>query len=267
MSTAAHVPLSSRPARRRSLYWYAPDRRIRTTSASRRATETVRRIRAGADLDDALDDHTLFVALHTCAYQMHRLWRTRQATPSRIRCWEHRWRLIRDHLIHQHLGLAFSMQARFHHGDHDRDELNSETMFALLRAVDRFNPWKGYRFSTYACNVIARALVNFCRRSAEARRRQHIPHQEWLDSGEPLVTESTDLYLERLRHTLRHNLGSLTEMEFRVLAQRFDPTRAHLATFREIAETIGLSKERVRQVQNRALRKLREAFNHDAMLK
>jgi RNA polymerase primary sigma factor len=75
-----------------------------------------------------------------------------------------------------------------------------------------------------------------------------------------------DLYVERLQRALSENLGDLTALESRILAQRFPPeTRARL-TLKEIGDATGLSKERIRQIQNNALRKLREVLDADAAL-
>jgi RNA polymerase primary sigma factor len=74
------------------------------------------------------------------------------------------------------------------------------------------------------------------------------------------------LYAERLNLALAGNLAELTPLETRVIAQRFPRFSGHRQTFREIGDTVGLSKERVRQVQNRALGKLREALAIDPVL-
>ena len=47
---------------------------------------------------------------------------------------------------------------RFNSEDWDEDDRVSEAMYVLGRAVSRFNPWKGFRFSTYACNAICPSL-------------------------------------------------------------------------------------------------------------
>ena len=50
------------------------------------------------------------------------------------------------------------MTHRFNFVGGDSDDLLSDAMFALARAVERFSPWMGHRFSTYAGTAIARAL-------------------------------------------------------------------------------------------------------------
>jgi RNA polymerase primary sigma factor len=167
--------------------------------------------------------------------------------------------------VAENLGLAYTMIARFRTKDFDHDDLLSEAMFALARAVDRFNPWRGFRFSTYACNVIARALIR--RGKAQMRYRRLFPLQsEGLFDRVERGTEEADVYLERLRRAVACNLGGLTEMESTVLAKRFPANRDTSLTFRQIGRVVGLSKERVRQIQGVALTKLREVLRMDPLL-
>ena len=78
--------------------------------------------------------------------------------------------------------------------------------------------------------------------------------------------ENTDLYVERLKRALDENLGDLSEMETAILAHRFTAERRKRKTFQEIGNVVGLSKERVRQIQNIALDKLREVLDSDPIL-
>ena len=72
--------------------------------------------------------------------------------------------------------------------------------------------------------------------------------------------------MERLHRVLDRNLGELTDLESRILSKRFPADRAPRLTFQQIGDTVGLSKERVRQIQNIALSKLREVLAEDPVL-
>jgi len=82
---------------------------------------------------------------------------------------------------------------------------------------------------------------------------------------EPVDTQ-TDLYVERLRRALDEKLGELDDMETRVLAQRLPLDDERGATLGAVGQAVGLGKERVRQIQNGALHKLRIILNADPML-
>jgi DNA-directed RNA polymerase sigma subunit (sigma70/sigma32) len=76
----------------------------------------------------------------------------------------------------------------------------------------------------------------------------------------------TELYVERLQRVMNGNRGNLTDLESRILAQRFPEDPESRLTFLEIGHMVGLSKERVRQIQNIALLKLRQALVEDPVL-
>lgn len=246
--------------------WYVPDRRIRTKAAADEATAIAEWITGGRKRGNQPAEQRLFAALHTCAYRASGRSRTKRATArERIR-WARRWQQIREYLAEKNLGLVYSMIRRFGSSKLGEDDMLSDAMLGLTRAVDRFNPWKGYRFSTYACNVIARALMR--RGKREGRYRRLFPVQ--LDVPFERETRSPDsraeLCVERLRHALDLNVGGLTDVESGILAQRFPDDGRGRLTFQEIGDGIGLSKERVRQIQNIALRKLRDVLEADPSL-
>ena len=153
----------SRPLRRlvhdQQVLWYVPDARLRSQGAAERAAEIAAWVASEHRRGPRPDGITLFVALHTCAFRVRRAGRRGPAGATQRRRWLRRWKLIREYIVAENLGLAYTMIAHFRARDFDHDDLLSEAMFALARAVDRFNPWRGFRFSTYACNVIARALI------------------------------------------------------------------------------------------------------------
>lgn len=239
---------------------YVPEGWVPDRALCAQAARTGDALRSGRNVTNDLDEQDLFVAMHTCA---ERLSATRQ--PARTE-WSLRWQAIRAHIVERNMGLVYSMIGRFSSRMIDEDDLHSDAMFALTRAVDRFNPWRGYKFSTYACNVIARALMR--RGKQVTRYRRHFPVQHDVSFERPERSPDTlaDLYVERLNQALDGNLGQLTELETEILARRFPADNGSRLTFREIGEGIGLSKERVRQIQNVALWKLRRVLDRDPVL-
>lgn len=243
--------------------WYAPHPQLRRKETSEAAIRLVRWIHTGSGLDEEPGEEALFVALHLCAFKTTRTSRSRLAERAD---WFGRWEVVREHIIGRNLGLVYSMLGRFAARRTDEDDLLSDAMLALTRAADRFNPWRGYRFSTYACNVIARALMRRGKRESNYRRLFPVQHDASFERATGMPDAKSDLYVERLRWALDRNLGALTEMESHILAQRFPADRESKLTFQEIGNAVGLSKERVRQIQNVALQKLREVLIDDPVL-
>lgn len=246
--------------------WYVPDHRLRTKAAANKAMGVADWITSQHTPDNQPNEEELFIAMHTCAYRASNRSRKQRITAQERAKWIKRWQDIREYLVEKNLGLVYSMIGRFGSKKLDEDDLLSDAMFGLSRAVDRYNPWRGYRFSTYACNVIARAIM---RRGKRANRyRELFPIENDVSFELPMnePDDRAELYRERLLRIMNRNLGQLTHLESMVLSRRFPQEARSKLTFQEIGSSIGLSKERVRQIQNLALRKLRIVLNEDALL-
>jgi len=246
--------------------WYVPDKRLRTKSAAEKAACIAQWIQNKKGLDRKPTEEDLFIAMHTCAYRATRRSRKQRITRRERTKWIHLWKLIRNHIVEQNLGLVYSMIGRFGSKTMDEDDMLSDAMFGLARAVDRYNPWRGYRFSTYACNVIARALMRRGKRESHYRQVFPVQNDVSFEHPEELPDPHTELFVERLNMALDQNQGELTELESAVLTRRFPLDYTPRMTFQEIGNSVGLSKERVRQIQNIALRKLRDVLDQDPVL-
>lgn len=246
--------------------WYVINAKIKSRAARRAAIEIAEWISAGAKPDRNLDETELFEAMHTSAYRSTRRPRGRNASQTELDEWAERWQLIREYIFEQNLGLAYTMLGQFNGAHFDRDDLLSEAMVGLMRAVDRFNPCKGYRFSTYACNVIARALRRLGRREHRYQKRIQAYHAIVPDWRAQMPDTGTELYVERLQRVMERNLAGLTKLESKILAKRFPDDHSRRLTFRKIGDTVGLSKERVRQIQQIALDKIGEVLHEDPVL-
>ena len=237
-----------------------------TRSAGQAAVRIVESITSKNGPGRELEARELFAALHACAYRSTRQPGKEHVSEAESKEWAGRWQLIREYIIERNLGLVYSMFRRFASGTCDQDDLLSDAMLGLTHAVDRFNPWKGYRFSTYACNVIIRDLRRRGRHESSYRQRFWGRCDDLPDWSDRVPDSRTELYLERLQRALHGNLGGLTELESQVIARRFPDDQKPRMTFQKIGGTVGLSKERVRQIQNAALRKLREVLSEDPVL-
>ena len=126
-----------------------------------------------------------------------------------------------------------------------------------MRAAVRFDFARGFRFSTYA----TRAIMND---RGERTRRQAAGHLQIVTYGPELFRsvadrregEPSDLTLrQRSNELLRSLLGHLNNRERTIIDGRFGFTDKR-RTLAELGSQLGISKERVRQLEIRALRKL-----------
>ncbi len=168
------------------------------------------------------------------------------------------------------LGLSYEMLRRTRFTNVDEDDLLSEGLRALVDAVEAFDPWRGYRFSTYACNAIYRGFLRLSK--METRRSSLITFgfdSRMERGGHEMTAGDWDdrVYAQRLQDAIDNNEAELTSQERYILDKRFP---AESIRKRETLERIGrdmsVSKERVRQIQVTALEKLRSVLTAEPVL-
>lgn len=174
----------------------------------------------------------------------------------------------RAQIVQANLPLVLAMAKRTKLTGVDFAELISEGNMALLRSVDKFDCSKGFKFSTYACRAILKSFSRVAIRSSRYRSRfptEFDPALEKSDFVERKRQEVEDFCVDELRSILVENLANLNDVEKRVIRARFaldavDSDQAQPMTLEQVGEIIGVTKERVRQIQNKALEKLRQTL-------
>lgn len=275
------IRITTRPSDRRALKrWMTPPPYITNPELKQRGIERELfavwpgpAARTGRVLPS--EETLLFKQLHYCGYRLSVLYtrahrRAGSVTPREYNLWVDRYHQIRTRLTEGNLGLVYDLIGRSRFELLDREEMVSEGMLALLRAVDTFDPWRGFRFSTYACNAILRAFARAALQ--DSKRRSKIagawdPEFEESDQVDRRRADQRALFAERLQRILHLDSAELTDVEKTVLARRFPGGAAQRQTLEEIGRRMRVSKERVRQIQLSAIGKLREAITRDAVLK
>jgi RNA polymerase primary sigma factor len=142
----------------------------------------------------------------------------------------------------------------------------SDTAFALMRAMDRFDFARGNRFNTYATWAIIRKLAGFDR-----RRRRRASRAVALYEVCPATRESESEQYEReeaqdvCRTTVERLLSRLDWRERRILEYRHGIGGGPAHTLGQIGRDLGISKERVRQLEQCAHAKLRSLAHLEAI--
>ncbi len=234
----------------------------------------------------------------------------------------------KQQFVQANLRLVVMVARRFNHGRLALHDLIQEGNIGLMKAVDRFDPRRGFRFSTYATwwirHAISRSLADTGRavrlpvhmieaqgRVARVSREFEALHGR--EPADPELASATGLSLERIqrmrwslidgpisldapvsngpgrtlqdlladadaapvpelldsellhRH-LREAFAALPAMEAAVLRERMGMGDEPEQTLREIGERHALSRERIRQIQEQGLARLRREFRrHDLM--
>ncbi len=170
---------------------------------------------------------------------------------------------LRDRIAQSNLALVLAMAKRIRHSEMDFADLISEGNMALLRAIDKFNVARGFKFSTYACRAILKA---FSRSGMKHTRHRQLfptdfdPALEKSDYQRKKYDAHEEECADEVLRIVRENQAELTDVEQSVINHRFAINRdenGHSLTLEQVGQIVGLTKERVRQIQNKALEKVR----------
>jgi RNA polymerase primary sigma factor len=184
--------------------------------------------------------------------------------------WHRRFEHFREYLVRTNLALVLAMAKRTRLGDVDFSEIVSEGNMALMRAVDKFNVDKGFKFSTYACRAILKAFSRTAMKHSRHRTRFPVEFEpdleksDWDTTRRDAVEEDC---VDELKQIVDRNLAELSDVEQTVIRRRFNWEQQEETplTLEEVGKIIGVTKERVRQIQNKALVKIRQVMEEGVL--
>jgi len=232
------------------------------------------------------------------------------------------YRVVRDQMLAANLRLVINLARRYRHPYLSQLDLIQEGILGLIRAVERYEPQRGLKFSTYAVwwiwQQLARAADNVGNtirtpvhwNQFRRRLKRELPEERLsdgdlsqiaLEAGVPLdyarameqgvscisleapvgeddrftmaslaaADESTDPAVMNesrdLETRLRAALAALPKRDGDILRLRFGLTNSRSFTLEEIGQRYGVSRERVRQIEARAIQQMRQICNRSGL--
>lgn len=179
-----------------------------------------------------------------------------------------RWRRkadrLREQIANTNLALVLAMAKRTRMSEVDFADMVSEGNMALLRAVDKFDCGRGFKFSTYACRAILKAFSRQGIKMTKHRQRFPTDFDPKLEKSNFIESKRDEFQrdaADEVRRIVTENRAELSDIERTVIEHRFGLESPQAAekpmTLEQVGQIIGVTKERVRQIQNKALEKIR----------
>jgi RNA polymerase primary sigma factor len=173
---------------------------------------------------------------------------------------------VKNEIISANLRLVVSIAKRHVGPGENFFELVSDGNISLIRAVEKFDYARGNKFSTYASWAIMKNFARTIPDELRHRDRFRTSHSEMFGATEDVRTdqyEQESAQLER-ESQIGRILERLDEREQKIIIRRFglQPGQEPL-TLKEVGAEMGVTKERVRQIEARALSKLRRAAEEE----
>ena len=173
---------------------------------------------------------------------------------------------VHNHIAECNLRLIISIARKFATNHTEFDEYVSEGNMILLKAIDKFDFARGFRFSTYTTHSVQRHFYRVSQKSVR-RQKMELGASTKIINGIPAVesvdedSSAIDFEEQRLKCLLATMGECLDEREQTIVRRRFGVDGiVDSQTLREVAQEVGVCKERVRQIQIMAIEKMRDFF-------
>jgi len=172
----------------------------------------------------------------------------------------------KNQIVRANLRLVVSIAKRHVGQNENFFELVSDGNMSLLRAVEKFDFARGNKFSTYASWAIMKNFARTIPNEFRQRDRYRTSHDELFAATEEY---RSDWYEQESAQAEREAqigkiLRRLDDREKRIIMHRFGLDHSQEPqTLKEVGAELGVTKERVRQIEARALNKLRAAAQQE----
>lgn len=174
--------------------------------------------------------------------------------------------VVKNEIMRANLRLVVSIAKRYAGREQSLFDLVSDGNMSLIRALEKFDFSRGFKFSTYATWAIVKNFARTLPNEQRHRTRFRTSRDELLDLtgdersgpwGEEAAQREREGQVARMLEYLDDREREIVRWRFG-LDQNQEPMTLH-----EVGAALGVTKERVRQIETRALAKLRSAARHE----
>lgn len=165
----------------------------------------------------------------------------------------------RDLLIECNLRLVHKLASQHLQTGQNLDELKSDAHISLMRAVEKFDYGRGFKFSTYATWAIVKNFARSIPDENTHKTRYMTGHEEVFDAKADTHTDEQELLAsaELAKQRVNRLLQYLDPRTREVIRMRTGIDGSEM-TLEQIGQHFGITKERVRQINVRGMKQLRE---------
>jgi len=226
----------------------------------------------------AKNEAMLFLRYNYARYRLAKLVvaQNRRKSLARARqmvAWYRRAREARADLIRANMALVLAMAKRTRIPNVEFSELVSEGNMALLRSVEKFDVSRGFKLSTYACRSILKSFNRLATKTGRYRRHfptEYDPELERSDYDVHRHEMQQEDSVDSLMEILERNRARLSWVEQTIVRERFalgpHGKDGRGRTLAEVGKIVGLTNERVRQIQKLALEKIRTVLDEEYLV-
>jgi len=218
------------------------------------------------------EEPELFRRYNYLKFRLGKLWDTlRPSELTSARLEEMRWLRneaseLRNRILGANLRLVIRMAYKHVGPLANVNELISDGNISLMQAVEKFDYARGFRFSTYASWAI---LKNFAKTIPEENYRgeKFVTGQGELLEAVPESTEAAreEEYASSVRSAINRVLAKLSDREQQIVKCRFGIGDEDAQTLGEVGKEMKVTRERVRQIEARAIEKMRGFLQEESV--
>ena len=169
---------------------------------------------------------------------------------------------VKNKIVQANLRLVVSIAKKHVDPNDDFFGLISDGNMSLIRASEKFDYARGNKFSTYASWAIMKNFARTIPGEFKHRDRFRTSSEEIFTGHEDKRADNFSAEIDQAARTdqIQKILHTLDDREQQIIVRRFGlDHRFEPLTLKEVGEELGVTKERIRQLESRALDKLRAA--------